>query len=317
MTASLRLAATFLLDLATICAQSFDSNTIVVRGEIVSSTTLPSGLAVELADNGVRISEPAFVNADGSFEFKSAKPGMHELRVTAGNGQVLHHEYVSVTASYQALSIRLPDQASANRSSEGTISLQQLKHKVPGAAQKAYRKGEQAASKGKVDEARTYFEQAVSLDAEFIDAYNELGAAETRLGQLPEAAEQFQKAIDLAPEHHLALPNLSIVLAKMQRFHEAGQVARRALKVAPGSAPIHYILAVSLLTDHADVEETILHFERAAAEVPAAHLPLAELLARTGRSQEAIHHLEIYLQGAAPGDSMRPKVEARLAELRK
>lgn len=315
MTAILRLAATFLLAFATILAQSFDSNTIVVRGEIVSSTTLPAGLAVELADNGVRISETAFVNADGSFEFKSAKPGMHELRVTAGDGEVLHHEYVLVT--HQALSIRLPDQASANRSSEGTISLQQLKHKVPGPAQKAYRKGEQAASKGKADEARTYFEQAVSLDAEFVDAYNELGAAETRLGRLPEAAVQFQKAIDLAPEHRLALPNLSIVLAKMQRFHEAGQVARRALKVDPGSAPIHYILAVSLLTDHGDVEETILHFERAAAEVPAAHLPAAELLARSGRSQEAIHHLEIYLQGAAPGDSMRPKVEGRLAELRK
>jgi tetratricopeptide (TPR) repeat protein len=187
---------------------------------------------------------------------------------------------------------------------------------VPAAAQKVYRKGEQAASKGKIDEARAYFQQAVTIDAEFVDAYNELGAAETRLNQLPEAAAQFQKAIDLAPEHQLALPNLSIVLAKMNRFHEAGQVARRALKVVPDSAPIHYILAVSLLADHGDVEETIRHFERAAAEVPAAHLSAAELLARRGRSQEAIHHLEIYLQDAASGDSMRPKVEARLAELR-
>src|SRR5437868_6675700 len=131
MTASLRLTASFVLALATVSAQPFDAKTIRVHGEIVSTTPLPSGLTVELADNGVRICDTASTYGDGTFEFRSATPGMHELRVIAGNGQVLHHEYVSITASGQALSIRLPDQASPDRSPEGTISVQQLKHQVP------------------------------------------------------------------------------------------------------------------------------------------------------------------------------------------
>src|SRR5207244_6051795 len=103
----------------------------------------------------------------------------------------------------------------------------------------------QAATKRSYLSAVESFRQAVALDPEFSDAYNELAAAEAELGDLSRAADDFQKAIDLDPEHPLALPNLSIVLAKMARYREAGAVARLALKVAPGSCKIHYILAVS------------------------------------------------------------------------
>ncbi len=117
------------------------------------------------------------------------------------------------------------------------------------------------------------------------------------MNQLPEAAEEFQKAIDLVPEHPMALPNLSIVLAKMKNYHDAGEVARRALKVVPGSGRIHYILAVSMLAEHGNLDEIIAHLERAATDVPSAHLTAAELLAQRGRSPEAIRHLEEYLAG--------------------
>ena len=296
-------------------AQSSHSETIVVHGEIVSSNPVPSSLTVELAGNGSAISETASVNPDGAFEFRFATPGMHELRVVAPNGEMLYQEYVSITPN-QRLSIRLPDRPSTNSSKESTISLQQLQHKVPGPAQKAFHKGEQAAAQGNLEQARAFFQEAVARDPEFADAYNELGAAEAGLNQLPEAATHFQKAIDLAPEHRRALPNLSIVLAKMKRFHEAGEVARRALKVVPGDGHIHYILATSLLEEHGNVDEIILHLERAAADIPSAHVTAAELFAQSGRPEAAIHHLEEYLQLAPLSDSLRPKVEARLAQLR-
>jgi len=312
----LRWPAVVWLALAVAWAQPSNSRTIAVRGEIVSSATLPGGLTVELSGDGTGLTETASVNSDNTFEFRSATAGTHELRVLAPNGQLLHQEYVSISGPNQALSIRLSEQNSADRSKESTISLQQLSHKVPAAAQKAYRKGEQAAAKNRLEEARTAFQQAVAIDPEFVDAFNELGATEAGLHDLPDAAEEFQKAIDLVPEHRLALPNLCIVLAQMKRFHEAAEVARRALKVVPGAGRIHYILAVSLMSEHGDVDEIILHFERAAADVPSAHVTVAELLAQRGRSSEAIRELEEYLQAAAPGDALRPKAEARLAQLR-
>jgi tetratricopeptide (TPR) repeat protein len=261
------------------------------------------------------LTESASVNPDNSFEFRSATAGTHELRVLASSGQLIYQEYVSISGPNQTLSVHLPEQKS-DRSKDSTVSLQQLTHKVPPAAQKAFQKGEQAAAKHNLEQARALFLQAVTIDPEYADAFNELGATEAGLHNLPQAANEFQKAIDLVPEHRLALPNLSIVLAQMKRFHEAGQVARRALRVVPAAGRIHYILAVSLLADHGDIDETIQQFERAAADVPSAHVYAAELLAQRGRSDQAIRHLEDYLDTAAPGDSLRPKAEAVLSQLR-
>jgi tetratricopeptide (TPR) repeat protein len=290
------------------------SETITVRGEVTSSSPIGSGLSVELGGSGMRF-ETAPVNGDNSFEFRSATPGVHELRVLAANGQVLYQEYVSVNPN-QTLSIRLPDQSSAKHSGDSTISLQQLQHKVPPAAQKAFQKGERAATRGDLEQARTCFEEAVAQDPEFADAYNELGGVDAGLNHLADAASHFQKAIDLVPEHRRALPNLSIVLAKMERFHEAGQVARRALQVVPGDSRMHYIVAASLVDENGDIDEILAHLDRAATDIPSAHITAADLLAQHGRTEDAIHRLEGYLVRAAPGDALRPKVEARLAQLR-
>jgi Tfp pilus assembly protein PilF len=318
MKSYLRCTAMVVLAVGAAWAQRSDIKSMAVRGELVSSDANVGSLSVELCTDGAGMSETVAVNLDGSFEFHSATAGTHELRVIAANGAVIHQEYVSITGPNTTLSIRLPDRSSPNTSPAGrsTVSLQQLQHKVPPPAQKAYQKGEQAASKGNLEEACTHFEEAVAIDPEFADAYNDLGAAQADLKKLPEAAAQFQKAIDLVPEHPMALPNLSIVLAKMKNYHDAGEVARRALKVAPASGRIHYILAISILAEHGNLDEVIAHLERAAADVPSAHLTAAELLAQRGRSPEAIRHLEEYLAGAAPDDAKRPKVEARLAELR-
>jgi tetratricopeptide (TPR) repeat protein len=210
----------------------------------------------------------------------------------------------------------LPGKRTASPSSETTISLQQLQHKVPAMARKAFQNGERAGSRGQLDQARGFFEEAVAIDPEFSDAFNELGAAEAGMKRLPQAAEHFQRAVDLAPEHPRALPNLSIALMQMKRYQEAGEVARRALKAVPNSALMHYVVAVSVLAGHGDVNEAITHFERAANDVPVAHLTAAKLLARSGRSQEAIRHLEEYLRCAAPDDAQRLKVVASLAQLR-
>jgi tetratricopeptide (TPR) repeat protein len=288
-----------------------------VRGEIVTGRAITGPITVELSSNTTLPAESATVNADNTFEFRSATQGTHLLRVVGPDGQVLYQENVNISSPVQTISVRLPEApASANRSSGSVISLQQLQHKVPPAARKAFEKGEQAISKGDLLQARSQFQEAVTIDPEFADAYNELGGVESGLKHLPEAAEQFQKAIDLAPQHPMALPNLSIVLAKMQRLHEAGQVAKRALQVTPNDGRMHYILGASLLAEDGTFEQVIAEFERAADTVRSAHVIAAELLAKQGRSEEAIRHLEAFLATAPADDALRPKAEARLAALR-
>ena len=289
---------------------------VPVRGEIETGIVLTGNVTVELASSGTARSESAPVTPDGRFEFSSVATGAYWLRVIAGNGRVLHEEAVSINGSQPTLTIHIKDEQRANRSSESTISYQQLTHKVPRQAQKAYDKGLQSASKGDARAAAEFFGEAVAVDPEFVDAHNELGAADEKMGKLPEAAEQFQKAIDLAPEHHLALPNLSIVLAKMRRFHEAAEVARRALRVLPGMAKMQYLLAVCLLADHKEPAEAIKNLRSASAEIPKAHLVAAEALVDEGKTDEAVLELEQYLATKPKDEALRAKVEARITELK-
>jgi tetratricopeptide (TPR) repeat protein len=320
MNTCLRSVAIGMLAMAALSAEDSGSRRVGVRGEIQSMQPFGGSLTVELAAGNSGIPERAMVNPDGTFEFPSAPVGIHQLRVIGPQGAILHQEMVTIGNVNQVMSIRLPDPPpNASRSMDGngggSISVRQLTHKVPPAARKAYDKGEQSAAKSQHFQAAESFRQAVTIDPEFVDAYNQLGAAEAAMGNLAKAAEQFQKAVDLAPEHPQALPNLCIVLAKMRRFPEAGAVARRALKVAPGSGPLHYILGVSILMANGDRDEIMMNLERSTAEVPKAHLLAASLLEEWGRSAEAAQHLQDYLRDGSPDTADRARVEGQLARL--
>lgn len=307
---------TAVMSLLPVLAQRQQQGPFVIRGEIVSGRPAAGSLTVEMSGDGTMQSESASVNPDNTFEFHSVTPGKYELRVVGNAGQVLHEEIVNISGPTQVLSIHMAELHDANRSAGGVVSLQQLRHKVPPLARKAFDAGEQALSKGDLGLARLSFQDAVAIDPEFADAHNELGGVEAGLNHLPEAVEQFQKAIDLVPDHPLAVHNLSVVLAKMDRLHEAAQVARHALQISPGDGPMHYIVGLSLFQENGAIEEVTAEFQRAASTVRAAHIVLAELLANQGHVAEAREHLENYLSTSTPNDPLRPRAEAQLAALR-
>jgi tetratricopeptide (TPR) repeat protein len=322
MSSSFRVAGIGALAAAALCAQGMESGSrgrdagFKVHGEISPVPLSTASLTVELSGNGAVPAESVRVAPDGSFEFHSAPPGMYELRLVGAGGAILYKENVVLSGASQILSIRVTEGSTARRSTESTVSLRQLEHKVPEQARKAFSKGAQAESKGQYQAAADYYRQAVSIDSEFADAFNELGALEAKQGDLSHAAADFQKAIDAVPEHGPALSNLSIVLAKMRRFDEAAQTARRAIKLMPGSGTLRFVLATSLLLAQGDSDEVLDNLERSSGEVPRAHLVAAELLVQRGKRSEAVQHLEEYLQAAPAGEKERDRAKALLAELR-
>jgi tetratricopeptide (TPR) repeat protein len=312
-----RLTGIGVLAVAALLSQGSDLNMgSRVRGEIFPVPAGMGSLTVELSGRGVGPAASARVDPDGSFEFQSVQRGTYELRLITAGGVVLHLETVVLNGSSQPLSIRLSGASPGLGSAGSTVSMRQLSHKVPAAARKAFDKGAQAESKKQYQVAADFFRQAVSVDPEYADAFNELGTMEAKQGDLPRAAEDFQKAIDVVPEHDLALSNLSIVLAKLGRFNEAVEVARRALRVTPNSGTLRFVLAASLLLDKGDSDEVLENLERSASEVPRAHLVAAELLARRGRREEAAQHVQDYLRVAPADDRERDRAKAMLGELR-
>jgi tetratricopeptide (TPR) repeat protein len=286
-----------------------------IQGELVSNQLLSGAFTVELRASSGEFQQTVIVNPDGTFQFDSVPSAMLHIRVMGAGGELIYEEFVHCVGPNQHLSIRLPDASPVQHAPGDTTSFQELSHKVPGPARKAFERGREAEHSGRLARAEALLLEAVRLDPEFADAHNELGAVEVSLGKLSEAAAAFQKAIDVDPEHRLALPNLSIVLAKMHRFRDAGQVARRALRIAPQMAELHYILGISLVVNHGDVAEALANLGRVESEFPKAHLLEAQLLAEAGRTQEAAKHLRDYLKTAPPDAPQRAALEADLAQL--
>src|SRR5262249_23208825 len=122
---------------------------MTVRGEITSDGPLPGSLSVELDGNGAGPSQTVMVRVDGTFEIAAVTPGVHDLRVVTLGGGVLYSQPVVIQNPNQPLSIRIDSpKGSANRGGGNTVSIQQLNHKVPPAAQSAFAKGEKLATKG-------------------------------------------------------------------------------------------------------------------------------------------------------------------------
>ena len=288
----------------------------IVHGRVSSESPLVGSLMVELIATGRAgfISTP--LEAGGEFEFRGLAPGQYQLRLTGAAGTVVYEESILINGVYQDLAIQIPSASKAGRSTDATISIRQLQHKVPREAQKEFEKGGRASSKGNQSDALDHFQRAARLDPEFADALHGMGVTHAALGQLQQAADEFQRTIDLVPDHPRAAANLSIVLCKLDRYHEAAEVARRALKLNPSLSKIRYVLGVSIVSEGGDKAEALDNLQRAAADIPEAHLLVAKILADTDRREDAANHLEEYLRSSPANAQGRVNAEAWLEQLR-
>src|SRR6266436_5100093 len=83
--------------------------------------------------------------------------------------------------------------------------------------------GELLVKQGKLDDALTALNRAVTLDPKEFEAHWALGRALALKERYAEAAESFQKAVALAPERSDAHYQLGLVLKRLGRAEEANR----------------------------------------------------------------------------------------------
>jgi tetratricopeptide (TPR) repeat protein len=106
-----------------------------------------------------------------------------------------------------------------------------------------------------------------------------------------------------------------MVMLKLERYAAAEEPARRALKIASPLPQMHFALGVSLAGQGRNLEEAILHFDRAAKSFPRARLAAVRLLVHAGRRSDAAGRLEEYLRASGDIDN-RKELETLLANLK-
>jgi tetratricopeptide (TPR) repeat protein len=205
-------------------------------------------------------------------------------------------------------------------------------------------------SMGQVPEAIDHLSQAIEMDPEYSEYFNDRGMLLFRSGRLEEAKADFLRAIDLSPPYFEVWTNLGQCLRRAGDFEGAVEAYDRALDLEPGqplalagrgdchqelgrleAAYADYTAAIAQAPESWDclgnravvlyglgrVSDALADLDRAVALAPeAAELRQnrAVALADLGERGRAREDLERYLE-LAPDAQDRPEVEAKIAAL--
>jgi len=245
-----------------------------LRGEIHSDQVLLQGYFVELYDvTNRRGVDHEYVHSDGSFVFHNVRYGDYEIRVTNSGGEVVQHQFVSVSANNPPVELRLARER-MERPPSGPVSLTQLKHPPSRKAYGAFLAAQRFSEAGQYEKAAGELEKAIQISPEYAAAYTNLAAQYVRIGRYEDAVNDAKRAMELTRPNAADLCNMAFALFRLQRYPEALDSARTAVRLEPGNDKAHYLLGTLLVMNGRTLREGITHLERAVQSVRAAQANL-------------------------------------------
>ena len=182
-------------------------------------------------------------------------------------------------------------------------------------------RGAEMLKQGKLDEALTQFQQAVTLDPGFLVAQQNLAYAYDQLGRADEAIIAYKRAIDLDPRNAFVFNNLGVLYTKKGQNDEAIQVLEQGLKIDPTNATLQKNLEnVKKNRDILQERETrIADAKKQAAarpKDPQAAFAAARICAFYGQNDQALEWLGKALE-LGYYDPEGAKADVAFAELKK
>ncbi len=203
---------------------------------------------------------------------------------------------VSVSDALEVIAPKMPSALSrAKNQLSDTISLAALEHRIPPAAQKEADKGANAARKGRVQEALARYENAVSIDPDYLLARMNLGGLYLRTGADAKAAEQFQAVLRIDPRTAGAYAGLGTAELALGDPAAAETAARKAIEMDGALQVGRYVLGASLAAQRKSDNEAVANLVKATDIFPRARLLAARILAASGHLAAARTQLEQYL----------------------
>jgi tetratricopeptide (TPR) repeat protein len=87
---------------------------------------------------------------------------------------------------------------------------------------------------GQQDSALVYARKAVEMDADYVEAWNNLGIIYGDMAEYDSAIVAFERVLELDSTNFSAANNLGILYSDMEEFPEALRYFEIALRIAPG-----------------------------------------------------------------------------------
>jgi tetratricopeptide (TPR) repeat protein len=216
------------------------------------------------------------------------------------------------------------------------MTLSAAPYKAPGDARRAYEKGLEAERKGRLADARQYFEKAVEIYPKYASAWFQLGAVLQKLAQKESARTAYTHATTIDSKF---LPPYLSLASMAYEAEDWTQVLNLTNHVLDGD-PLRYANVTGYILDLDPLDYAEAYFYNSAANYklnkiedaeksglkaerldvrprfPQLHLLLAEIFARKNNYATAISETKIYLE-LAPHAKNADQVREQLAKLEK
>lgn len=111
-----------------------------------------------------------------------------------------------------------------------------------------YNKGVASFKNNDLDNALKFYEKAISIDPNYIDAYDNLGLVFRHQGNLEKAEFYYKKSIEIYPKGYLAHQNLAIVYALQKLSDKALNEYEIMIKIDPNDPEGYYGIANYYMT---------------------------------------------------------------------
>jgi Flp pilus assembly protein TadD len=264
---------------------------------------------LESYDSGGSISE-AFTDRLGKFRFTNLPPAQYSVRVHQ-TGYRDAQQSVDMTTSSRGLAYLqlMPEGGTARSSTSATGTVDAH---VPAGAQKEFDKGVEALKQGgkdKTELAARFFEKAVSLYPQFVQARLKLGTAYMDLGEWDKAEHALLSTIEVDANAFNALFALGEIYLRQGKLADAEKVVLKGLAIQDASYLGHLSLAriywvkARAMKELAEAKPTL---EKSYDEVKKtltlnpkladAYVVKGNLLLRVGRSADALVAFNEYLR---------------------
>jgi len=151
---------------------------------------------------------------------------------------------------------------------------------------------------GRLETARTIYEQILSMGSDEPELRFNLGQCLVQLDRADDAIPHLERAAEITPHRAGYLTALANACSVASKFDRALEIGKRAALLNPKDDVAHYLVAYSL-EQLGPAESALGTIQTALEVVPESgrlRVLRAHLLGRSGRRDEAIHHLRTLLE---------------------
>jgi tetratricopeptide (TPR) repeat protein len=266
------------------------------------SNAAAAGVTVEL-QNGFGSNEQVMRTDNNGSTFCHTLTGSHRLHIFGPDLQDYQSSFdiepteVRHTENVVVRSKSGPSAAATSGTAGDLVAVSRLK--VPEKADSEFKKGSKSLEQKNWAEAKKHFEAATAIYPEFDIAYNGLGSALAGTGDIAGARTAFEKAIDLNANFAEAERNLARISFAERKYDEALTLLNKSLSTDPFNPwALTSAANAALLTHH---YEEAIGYARKAHGVPhpgfaGVHIVAALALEATQQPSEAIKHYQLYLE---------------------